>query len=121
LDGIQAWKKGLKEKELAMQEKNEEPGEADASAKQDSSEKGLDEIQIFKLLMKREEEKKRVDSNTSSPAADPASEAELAFHRTESQFICSFQVTLGLIRNRSAGSCQAWCPSPAQFTSPRKP
>lgn len=89
LDGIQVWKKGLKEKELAQQEKMEEPGEPDASAKQDSGEKGLDEIQLFKLLMKREEEK-RVDSDASSPAVDLAPEAKLAFHRTESESIFSF-------------------------------
>jgi hypothetical protein len=91
LDGIQAWKKGLKEKELALQEKNEEIGEADVPPKPNSGEKGLDEIQLFKLMMKREEEKKRSDSTTSSPAADLMPEAELAIHRTESSSIVLFK------------------------------
>jgi len=68
LDGIQAWKKGLKEKEL--QGKNLEIlSESDMPAGQDAEDKGLDEIQIFKLLMKREEEKKKSDGS-SSPAPD---------------------------------------------------
>jgi len=68
LDGIQAWKKGLKEKEL--QRKNLEIlSELDKPAGQDAEDKGLDEIQIFKLLMKREEEKKKSDGS-SSPVPD---------------------------------------------------
>lgn len=66
LDGIQAWKKGLKEKELALQEKNSEAAESDSLTGQDMGEKGLDEIQLFKLLMKREEEKKKCEGNSSS-------------------------------------------------------
>lgn len=68
LDGIQAWKKGLKEKEL--QGKNLEiSSESNVPAGQDVEDKNLDEIQIFKLLMKREEEKKKSDGS-SSPTPD---------------------------------------------------
>ncbi|KAF5355692.1 hypothetical protein D9756_003913 [Leucocoprinus leucothites] len=75
LDGIQAWKKGLKEKEL--QEKNIEISlEPDVAAGQDMEEKGLDEIQLFKLLMKREEEKKNSDGNPSS-GPDVSAETKL--------------------------------------------
>jgi len=66
LDGIQAWKKEQKEKELRDQtsplitttensEHQESIEKANANAKQ------LDEIQLFKLMMKREEEKKKND------------------------------------------------------------
>ncbi|KDR85159.1 hypothetical protein GALMADRAFT_233820 [Galerina marginata CBS 339.88] len=69
LDGIQAWKKGMKEKE----EKEKDSGVPDSS-KDSGIEKEvssilpetaerppMDEIQIFKLLMKKEEEKKKTD------------------------------------------------------------
>ncbi|KAF9452608.1 hypothetical protein P691DRAFT_660489 [Macrolepiota fuliginosa MF-IS2] len=81
LDGIQAWKKGLKEKELALQEKNTEPIELDSPPGQDMGEKGLDEIQIFKLLMKQEEEKKKTEGNhSSSPTPDTNIEPKAANH-----------------------------------------
>ncbi|KAJ7102226.1 hypothetical protein B0H15DRAFT_319867 [Mycena belliarum] len=76
LDGIQAWKKGLKEqkdKTAASPKKDEErPAASDSTL-----EKPLDEIQLFRLLMKREEEKKQVDPAPSGIAvvsrdADPA-------------------------------------------------
>lgn len=85
LDGIQAWKKGIKEKELALQEKNIETGETDSSAAQDSGERGLDEIQLFKLLMKREEEKKKVESIGSSPTPDATVESKPAVNHTGGQ------------------------------------
>ncbi|KXN89870.1 hypothetical protein AN958_04874 [Leucoagaricus sp. SymC.cos] len=74
LDGIQAWKKGLKEKEL--QERTNDASESVVSASQES-EKGLDEIQIFKMLMKREEEKKKLDSSPSSPGPDTSTDVKL--------------------------------------------
>ncbi|KAJ7919132.1 hypothetical protein B0H13DRAFT_1868857 [Mycena leptocephala] len=62
LDGIQAWKKGLKEQKektaaVAAPKKEEERPAASESI----PEKPLDEIQIFRMLMKREEEKKQVE------------------------------------------------------------
>lgn len=48
LDGIQAWKKGMKEKERAAAEATEVAPKA-------PSEKPLDEIQLFKMMMKREQ------------------------------------------------------------------
>ena len=65
LDGIQAWKKGLKEKERKDKEPDSSP---DATTKPPTNpsesslpaapEGQLDEIQLFKLMMKREAEKK---------------------------------------------------------------
>lgn len=67
LDGIQAWKKGMKEKE--EREKAQQQAKSDSTPAQaaatpgpspavDASGKPLDEIQLFKMLMKREEGKK---------------------------------------------------------------
>lgn len=65
LDGIQAWKKGLKEKERKEKELEEplEPSakklpEQTTQSSPAAAESGLDEIQLFKLMMKREAEKK---------------------------------------------------------------
>ncbi|KAK2461788.1 hypothetical protein APHAL10511_006251 [Amanita phalloides] len=74
LDGIQVWKKGMKEKEMREKEKEQGPlsaagqGESNIDSttdKVDATEKQLDEIQLFKLLMKREEEKKKTDLSSS--------------------------------------------------------
>ncbi|KAI0639314.1 hypothetical protein C8Q77DRAFT_52401 [Trametes polyzona] len=59
LDGIQAWKKGMKERE-----RKEKGGDASADSSKNSNgaassgEGPMDEIQLFKLMMKREAEKK---------------------------------------------------------------
>jgi hypothetical protein len=58
LDGIQAWKKGMKEKEMKAMI-NESNG---AESRQPIANDQLDEIQLFRLLMKREEEKKKSDN-----------------------------------------------------------
>jgi hypothetical protein len=58
LDGIQAWKKGMKERELKATI-NESNG---VEARQPVPDDQLDEIQLFRLLMKREEEKKKSDN-----------------------------------------------------------
>jgi hypothetical protein len=84
LDGIQAWKKGMKEKEQREREKEQGPsptigqGELNTDStvdKVDALEKQLDEIQLFKLLMKREEEKKKTDLSSGTVLADPVSPA----------------------------------------------
>lgn len=69
LDGIQAWKKGLKDKEIRDHE-NGSPngqghtlGQLSSSIPFDPTEKAMDEIQLFKLMMKREEEKKKSEDN----------------------------------------------------------
>jgi zinc finger CCCH domain-containing protein 13 len=74
LDGIQAWKKGMKEKEMkeqmnaAVTESSAlEPGELKRSPDNSepsapapgASDSSLDEIQLFKLIMMREGEKKK--------------------------------------------------------------
>lgn len=87
LDSIQTWKKGMKEKE--QKEKLSEVGKGQAEG--DSNEPGksettattapqMDEIQLFKMLMRREDDKKKLDAGSegfadtpvaSSPAPDP--------------------------------------------------
>ena len=85
LDGIQAWKKGMKEKE-----RQEKESEAAAKAAEDAksvpastgpaqSESQLDEIQMFKLMMKREAEKKESEQHQKeNTAPPPASEQNLS-------------------------------------------
>ncbi len=65
LDGIQAWKKVMKEKEQ-RENKADQPSEdvKDASDQTSPPEKQLDEIQIFKMLMKREQEQKKLDQSS---------------------------------------------------------
>lgn len=83
LDGIQAWKKGMKEKE--RKEKGETHADggkaADTNGTSDkpasaapspNSETPMDEIQLFKMMMKREAEKKegeRVQNGLSNHAS----------------------------------------------------
>ncbi|KAI0669990.1 hypothetical protein C8Q78DRAFT_1139173 [Trametes maxima] len=91
LDGIQAWKKGMKEKERKEKggDANVDGGSNGNSEQQGSStgEGQMDEIQLFKLMMKREAEKKEGEkpqngqpefgppglSNSSSLQSNPAS------------------------------------------------
>ena len=80
LDGIQAWKKGLKEKERKEKEAEfaTEPTSRTAAAASDvpasentsgaGTEGSLDEIQIFKILMKKEAAKKDSEQGLGSPA-----------------------------------------------------
>ncbi|KAK0233461.1 hypothetical protein IW262DRAFT_1477053 [Armillaria fumosa] len=65
LDGIQAWKKVMKEKEQ-RENKADQPSEdvKDTSDQTSPPEKQLDEIQIFKMLMKREQEQKKLDQSS---------------------------------------------------------
>ncbi|KAF8641044.1 hypothetical protein AX17_000688 [Amanita inopinata Kibby_2008] len=80
LDGIQAWKRGMKEKEQKEKERavSLTPGHGDGTIsdvpekteKADLPEKQLDEIQLFKLLMKREGERKK---NEASSGNSPSS------------------------------------------------
>ncbi|TFK76940.1 hypothetical protein BDN72DRAFT_830113 [Pluteus cervinus] len=88
LDGIQAWKKGMKEREQkdkTTPTKDRADSELSLAPQAEPAEK-LDEIQLFKLLMKREEEKKRTDgseatsqgiSGTSSPRGDPTAKKDV--------------------------------------------
>ncbi|KZT06879.1 uncharacterized protein LAESUDRAFT_812541 [Laetiporus sulphureus 93-53] len=86
LDGIQAWKKGMKEKERLQRENSasleatqkpeaKQASSASTAASQDSSntpENQLDEIQIFKQMMKREADKKENEKqSTASPEPGP--------------------------------------------------
>ena len=68
LDGIQAWKKGLKDKEVRDHGSSSSHGQDTLGqlALSEPTEKGMDEIQLFKLMMKREEEKKKSE-DTSLP------------------------------------------------------
>lgn len=81
LDGIQAWKLGMKEKERKEREsealRSSSDGERAGSAKATEipvtppTEPPLDEIQLFKLMIKREEEKNNAAS-IKGPVNDPA-------------------------------------------------
>ncbi len=81
LDGIQAWKLGMKEKERKERESEalrsnsdiECPGSAKATEipATPPTEPPLDEIQLFKLMIKREEEKNNAAS-LKGPVNDPA-------------------------------------------------
>ena len=81
LDGIQAWKLGMKEKERKERECEVSRSSGDAehagsaqmtdSQATPSSEPQLDEIQLFKLMIKREEEKNKAAS-LKGPMNDPA-------------------------------------------------
>ena len=71
LDGIQAWKKELKEKEVrdhgsSSPHGQDTLGQPSSSTLPEPTEKAMDEIQLFKLMMKREEEKKKSE-DTSLP------------------------------------------------------
>ncbi len=73
LDGIQAWKKGMKEKERKEKGVSPETGKgtnaktasdrpaSSAASSAPTSDSPMDEIQLFKLMMKREAEKKEGD------------------------------------------------------------
>lgn len=81
LDGIQAWKLGMKEKERKERECEVSRSSGDAehaggaqvtdSQAVPSPEAPLDEIQLFKLMIKREEEKHKAAS-LKGPMNDPA-------------------------------------------------
>lgn len=64
MDSIQAWKKSMKEKE------EKEKQSVATEKKGSNSENPMDEIQMFKMLIKREADKKDVDRDT-PPAASP--------------------------------------------------
>jgi zinc finger CCCH domain-containing protein 13 len=70
LDGIQAWKKDMKEREkkekdgdipVEPTQKTEQPVEATIKGDSNAANTPLDEIQMFKLLMKKEADKKDSD------------------------------------------------------------
>jgi hypothetical protein len=79
LDGIQAWKKNMKEKEqkdkgstgdgVGKSLSTPESKDGTAPSALSQTDKPLDEIQLFKLMMKREEEKRK-----SGPSNEPLSE-----------------------------------------------
>jgi hypothetical protein len=81
LDGIQAWKLGMKEKERKERESEVSRSSGDAehaggaqimdSQAVPPTEPQLDEIQLFKLMIKREEEKNKAAS-FKGPMNDPA-------------------------------------------------
>ncbi|KAI0374258.1 hypothetical protein BV20DRAFT_1049086 [Pilatotrama ljubarskyi] len=79
LDGIQAWKKGMKEKErkekggdanldLGKKSNGNAPSEQAAAS---TAQGAMDEIQLFKLMMKREAEKKEGEKKNGQPEFGP--------------------------------------------------
>ncbi|OJT11833.1 hypothetical protein TRAPUB_11628 [Trametes pubescens] len=116
LDGIQAWKKGMKERERKEKGSDANPGgknsNANGSSEQQaasSSESPMDEIQLFKLMMKREAQKKEDKSqdgqveygppglsNSSSLQGNAASDpAIITHHLTDGQKISPSQSRQG--------------------------
>ncbi|TCD63396.1 hypothetical protein EIP91_005604 [Steccherinum ochraceum] len=78
LDGIQAWKKGLKEKERKEKELEDPPESykkspepTTESSSPSGQESGMDEIQLFKLMMKREAEKKDTEPTQNGKVDSP--------------------------------------------------
>ena len=81
LDGIQAWKLGMKEKERKERESEALRSSSDIESTESAratdipatspTEPPLDEIQLFKLMIKREEEKNSAAS-LKGPVSDPA-------------------------------------------------
>ncbi|KAG1867883.1 hypothetical protein DFJ58DRAFT_768226 [Suillus subalutaceus] len=71
LDDIQAFKREIKEREQKEQgtTAQDDDRSGDFEGKTNTSEPHLDEIQLFKLMMKREEQKKKADQ---SPLAGPS-------------------------------------------------
>lgn len=70
LDGIQAFKREIKEREQKEQGTVQDGDHSgDFEGKANASEPQLDEIQLFKLMMKREEQKKKADQ---SPLVGPS-------------------------------------------------
>lgn len=79
LDGIQAWKRGMKEKEEQEKASSGFLEQENVSAAPEAAEKQLDEIQLFKLMMKREESKRtQTDSGTNDLPASTSAEAPTA-------------------------------------------
>ncbi|PFH54632.1 hypothetical protein AMATHDRAFT_44461 [Amanita thiersii Skay4041] len=79
-DGIQVWKKEMKEREqkekgILISSKVSDTVVGGDIEKVELPEKQLDEIQLFKLLMKREEERKKVEASSTlqSPQIDISS------------------------------------------------
>lgn len=71
LDGIQEWKKGLKEKETkgkihSVIQDMTNVDDTNHPVASDMTESHLDEIQLFKLMMKREEERKKTEQDDST-------------------------------------------------------
>lgn len=79
LDGIQAWKKGLKDKEKEKEEKDKSesalptPSTKEKETLPSATGPGLDEIQLFRLMMQKEQGKKDPE-----PTTGPSSETALA-------------------------------------------
>ncbi|KAH8100640.1 hypothetical protein BXZ70DRAFT_165827 [Cristinia sonorae] len=109
LDGIQAWKKGLKEKERKEKDTEDipelpsvKPSTAEpvpvAQEPRSSGESQLDEIQMFKLMMKREAEKKGsellqngiIDSSLPSASSSNTTAGNSPHHTTEPNTAVAF-------------------------------
>ncbi|KAL1705049.1 hypothetical protein EV121DRAFT_270066 [Schizophyllum commune] len=74
LDGIQAWKKGMKEKE-AKEKGAAAAQESPAAPPSGGGGGGLDEIQLFRMMMKKEDDKKKADGPSAEASPTIASVA----------------------------------------------
>ncbi|KAG6381329.1 hypothetical protein JVT61DRAFT_5739 [Boletus reticuloceps] len=99
LDGIQAFRK-----EMQQKDKSTSPvvaslvvSQTQTSPPSQAPENQLDEIQLFRLMMKREEEKKKSDSPVPSPPVHPSTEgASAGLHDDGSQVRISLEVGTNL-------------------------
>jgi hypothetical protein len=82
LDGIQAWKRGMKEKEEQEKASSGFIEQENVLAAPEAAEKQLDEIQLFKLMMKREESKRtQTDNGTKELPASTSAEGTFCFNQ----------------------------------------
>ena len=107
LDGIQAWKLGMKEKERKERESEALRSSSDIESAKTTeilatppTEPPLDEIQLFKLMIKREEEKHSAAS-LKGPVNDPA----VAYIGTESDTGECFLSSLSLVYFSTVQTC----------------
>jgi zinc finger CCCH domain-containing protein 13 len=80
LDGIQAWKKGIKDKEKQEKEKavvDNPPPEQGAETQPTSNAPQMDEIQLFRLMMQKEQGKLGSDKPADSPSQSKPAESPL--------------------------------------------
>lgn len=89
LDGIQAWKKGMKEMEQKVKapstssKENAVSDQASLTETSEATERPLDEIQLFRLLMKREEAKKSPDPATANSDSAPTTDGSNSRSQTQ--------------------------------------
>ncbi|PPQ80909.1 hypothetical protein CVT24_013016 [Panaeolus cyanescens] len=123
LDGIQAWKKGMKEKEtkekeaslpLASQEGSSLPTEPTVERP------AMDEIQLFKMLMKQEEEKKRLEDNGGAVTTSESVPKPPAVHAERNAVEALSQTSKALDRMPASTDASFIASTPQDLHAPEK-